>query len=125
MNEIAKNVEEKEKDCPVCEMQEILVGVAVANVSCSTIKDEEKRGECMQWATGIDPTKMSAMQIMEEAYDRAGLNGLAVFPKMHNAMIRSVIIKKVGDKLRNNMPITKNEEEIYKKYTKEQEKEGI
>jgi hypothetical protein len=115
----------KEKKCPRCEMDNMFAGIAIANVACGTIKDEEKQGACMEWANGIDPTKMSAEQILEETYDRAGINGIAAFPEIHNAMVRKLIIKKVGQKLEKGIAVTKEEQELYNRYTKKEEARGL
>lgn len=115
----------KPETCPRCEMDQKMIGLSMAHVSCGVIKDETKRGECNEWAAGIDPSKMSAMEIMEEVYDRAGIDGISRFPEMHKKMVMKLIIKKVGAKLDRKEPVTEEEMELYKRYTKEEVKQGL
>ena len=111
--------------CPRCEMNNKVIGMAVAHVACEGIADDESRGKCMEWATGLDPSTMTAEEMMEGAYDRAGIDGLSVFPEMHNKLIRKVLIKKVGEKLERGLPITEEEQQLYKQYIKKEAAEGI
>ena len=124
-NEKKPDVAQEEEPCPRCEMNNQIIGMAVANVSCNGIKDDENRGKCMEWAAGLDPSKMTAEEMMEGAYERAGIDGLSVFPEMHNKLIRKVLIKKVGEKLAKGLPITAEEQQLYKQYIKKEAAEGI
>ena len=124
-NEKKPDVAQEEEPCPRCEMNNQIIGMAVANVSCNGIKDDENRGKCMEWAAGLDPSKMTAEEMMEGAYERAGIDGLSVFPEMHNKLIRKVLIKKVGEKLEKGLPITDEEQQLYKQYIKKEAAEGI
>ena len=124
-NEKKPDGAQEEDPCPRCEMNNQIIGMAVANVSCNGIKDDENRGKCMEWAAGLDPSKMTAEEMMEGAYERAGIDGLSVFPEMHNKLIRKVLIKKVGEKLEKGLPITDEEQQLYKQYIKKEAAEGI
>lgn len=124
-NEKKPDVAQEEEPCPRCEMNNQIIGMAVANISCNGIKDDENRGKCMEWAAGLDPSKMTAEEMMEGAYERAGIDGLSVFPEMHNKLIRKVLIKKVGEKLEKGLPITDEEQQLYKQYIKKEAAEGI
>lgn len=124
-NEKKPDGAQEEEPCPRCEMNNQIIGMAVANVSCNGIKDDENRGKCMEWAAGLDPSKMTAEEMMEGAYERAGIDGLSVFPEMHNKLIRKVLIKKVGEKLEKGLPITDEEQQLYKQYIKKEAAEGI
>lgn len=124
-NEKKPDGAQEEEPCPRCEMNNQIIGMAVANVSCNGIKDDENRGKCMEWAAGLDPSKMTAEEMMEGAYERAGIDGLSVFPEMHNKLIRKVLIKKVGEKLEKGLPITAEEQQLYKQYIKKEAAEGI
>lgn len=124
-NEKKPDGAQEEEPCPRCEMNNQIIGMAVANISCNGIKDDENRGKCMEWAAGLDPSKMTAEEMMEGAYERAGIDGLSVFPEMHNKLIRKVLIKKVGEKLEKGLPITDEEQQLYKQYIKKEAAEGI
>jgi hypothetical protein len=116
--------EDKEK-CPRCEMDNLMIGMTVAHIACGGIEDESKRGECNEWAAGIDPAKMSAREMMKETYRRAGIDGLSRFPEMHNKMIRELVIEEVGDKLTRGETISKEENDLYIRYTKKEMEQGI
>ncbi len=117
--------EEKEEECPRCEMNRIMIGMSIAHVACGTIKEDGERGKCNEWAAGIDPKKMSAEEIMEEVYSRAGLNGIALFPELYNNMLKSFIIKKVGEKMEKHEPVDEEEMKLYKRYIKEEVEKGL
>ena len=117
--------EEKKEECPRCEMNVKMIGMTLAHISCSTIKDENERGECNEWAAGINPTEMTMEEMAEGAYDRAGIAGLSALPEMYNEMIRGLVIKKVGDKLERGEQITEEENNLYHKYTKKEIAKGL
>ena len=50
---------------------------------------------------------------------------MSVFPEMHNKLIRKVLIKKVGEKLEKGIPITDEEQQLYKQYIKKEVSEGL
>lgn len=122
---MSDEIKVEEEPCERCEMQKLMVSASVAHVACGTIQEEGDRGKCMQWAADLDLSKMSAEDVMEGAYDRAGIAGLAAFPEMHDALIRKLIIKKVGQKLESGIPVTEEEIRLYKKYTKKEVAQGI
>ena len=122
---MSDEIQEKKEACPRCEMQRLMVSTSIAHVACGTIQEEGSRGKCMEWAAGLDLENMSAEEVMEGAYDRAGLAGLDAFPEMHNELVRKLIIKKVGEKLEKNIPVSDEEIELYKKYTKTEVAKGI
>jgi hypothetical protein len=115
----------KEEKCPRCEMDASMLSMAAAHIACGTLKDDDERGKCNEWAAGIDPAKMTAEQMMEELYDRAGIDGLSRMPELYNQQIRSLVIKKVGTKLEHGERVTKEEQELYNKYTKKEMAKGI
>lgn len=122
---IENAIENEKEECPRCEMNVKMIGMTLAHISCGTIKNENQRGECNEWAAGIDPTTMTADQMMEETYERAGIDGLSVFPEMYNSMIRSLVIRKVGDKLERGEKITEEENNLYNRYTKKEIAMGL
>ena len=122
---MSDEIQEKKEECPRCEMQRLMVGASVAHVACGTITEEGDRGKCMEWAAGLDLEHMSAEDVMEGAYDRAGLAGLDAFPEMYNELIRKLIIKRVGQKLTNGQQVSDEEIKLYKKYTKTEVAKGI
>lgn len=123
---MSDNEIKKEEKCPRCEMDNLMVAMGVAHVSCGGIQDDEGRGKCMEWASQLDPSKIkSAEELMEETYERNGIDGLARYPELYNLMVRKIIIKKVGEKLERGEQITKEETELYNRYTKEEVKQGM
>jgi hypothetical protein len=119
------DIKKEDEKCPRCEMDNIMIGMAVAHVACGGIKNDDDRGECNEWAASLDPNKMSAMDIMGTLYDKYGIDGLSRFPELHTKMIRRLVISKVGEKLEKGIPITTEEQELFNRYTKEETKDGI
>lgn len=117
---------QNEEKCPRCEMDRLLVAIPMAHIACGAIKDEEERGECMGWASGIDPTKITSYkEILRESYKRTGMDGLAKFPEIHHKIVSQLIIEMIGEKIANGETPTKEELDLYNKYTKEEEEKGI
>lgn len=123
VNETEQNPEER---CPRCEMESVLVALSTARVACSGIKEDIERGTCMDWAAGIDPSEVkNAETLMEEIYNKTGIDGLARYPELYNKLIRKIIVKKVGEKLENGETITEEESKLYEKYTKQEIAKGL
>jgi len=119
---------EVKTECPRCEMDERMfkmIGMSMAHIACGGIEDKTKRGKCNEWAAGLDPSKMTAMEIAEKVYDEQGVDGIARMPELYNRMIRRLIVKKVGEKLENGKQVTDEEMKLYKMYTKAEVKQGI
>lgn len=120
--------DEVKTECPRCEMDENMfkmLGMSMAHVACGGIEDKTKRGKCNEWAAGLDPSKMTAMEIVEKVYNELGMDGIAKMPEVYNRMIRRFVVAKVGEKLEKRETVTDEEMKLYKMYTKEEVKQGI
>jgi hypothetical protein len=124
-DKIEKKTEKNEPECPICEMNEKIMGVTIAHVACGTIKDEENRGQCMAWAAGINPETMSVDEMMRESYNRAGLGGLAAVPIIYNKTMRKTIITILGEKLNRGEELTDEETQVYNNAIKKEANEGL
>lgn len=123
--EVKKESEKKDDECPICEMNEKIMGVTIAHVACGTIKDKENRGKCMAWAAGINPQEMSVEEMMRESYKRAGLSGLAAVPVIYNKTMRKSIIQILGEKLNRGEELTEDETKVYNNAIKKEANEGL
>lgn len=118
--------ETEEKPCEICQMNKTMAAIAASHLSCSAIKEDDARGECMKWANEIDPSNVKDVEkLMMDAYDRSGIEGLSVLPNLYNELSKKVIMKKVGDKVANGIQITENERKLYNEFKKADAKKGI
>lgn len=120
------NNKQNEKECKPCKMNRTMMAISIAHLSCSTIKDEEKKGNCMAWAADLDPSQVKdTKQIMEEAYAQSGIKGLAAPAALYNELVKELVIEKVGEKIERGEEVTDDEMKAYKEFTEEDQKKGI
>lgn len=116
----------EEDECPICEMNRKMAAIATAHMSCSAVKDDNDRGECMRWASDLDPSKIEDVEkLMIDTYRKTGLTGLGVMPKLYNELIKKVVIQEVGSKIEKHQRVSDDEMEMYKDFIKEDAKRGI
>lgn len=116
----------KKEECPRCEMEQNMMAISIAHMSCGGIEDDGKRGECMGWAADLDPAEIQNWEgILSEAYDKSGIEGLSRMPKLYNMMVRKTIITKIGDKLERGEKVTEEEQKLFTQYTKKEVAQGL
>jgi len=120
----------KKEECLTCVAEDMIVAMAMAHSACGVITDPEKRLECMEHATLIDPEKEKDIRkILGETYDRTGAEGLDRYAKTVTRLNKATIIDKVGAKLEavqkgvpGAVPPSEIEKALYRKFTRQ---EGI
>ena len=118
--------ENNKEECVTCKMNETMMSLAVAHMSCGALGDEEKRGECMKWASDIKPEEVnSAKDLMRETYKRTGIKGLARLPMLYEQLAKTTIIEEVGGKLERGEEVSDDEMKAYREFIEEDKKQGI
>lgn len=123
MNVNENVTEEKPKEnenCPLCDIVGIDVAIGVAHAACRASSQLDKKIECLNWIEGINPADIkSAEKIWEEAYDKAGLEGITIAAKAFWNSFKDVIIKKVHEMQERGEEVPQEMQELYKKVIKE------
>jgi hypothetical protein len=117
--------EKEKKDCPECEAMRLGVALSIRSSACSTIKDPEKKMECVQEFNQIDPEKEKDIKKwMSDAYDIAGIEVLDTYAANFNELTKETIVAKVGEKLERERKgekgvVTPQERALFRKYARE------
>lgn len=109
------------KECPLCQIAPVLMGVGAAHTSCSLIGDPEKKAKCMAWVDNINPEEIkNAEDLYIGILTHAGIEEADKTAKTFNLGMQNAIIKTVGKKLENGEPVGDKELAAYKQIIKSQ-----
>ena len=112
----------EKKQCEQCtkDLPPVLVTLAFARSSCETLKDPEKKGQCVDWAENLKLEDVEDMhKALMDTYRKTGREGVGKVSALFNNQLTSAMMEVIEEKMAKGEPVDDADMKDYVKWKRE------